>query len=298
VHPVDSLKRLGGVGDRSTLLRMTTRRRLRTAERSGLVVRAGRNRYVLPTAHQGLQAAAALSGVASHATAASIHGWELATQPSVPDVIVPRNRKVEPRRRAGRRVRWRNLDPDDLVSGVVTDPYLTVIDCARDLPFSDALAIADSALRHGLDKDRLLERAVALSTTGRRKALRVVEAADARSANPFESVLRAIALEVPGLDVEPQVLIEDRGFRGRPDLVDRRRRIVLEADSFAWHGGRKALKRDCERYNALVVRGWTVVRFSWEHVMLHPEYVRDVLLALTGGPAGRAALVESLLWTA
>jgi hypothetical protein len=31
----------------------------------------------------------------------------------------------------------------------VTSPAWTVIDCAKDLPFDEALAIADSALRHG-----------------------------------------------------------------------------------------------------------------------------------------------------
>ena len=206
MHPVEALKRLGGVGDRPTLLRMTSRRRLRTSVRKGLVLRAGRNRYTLPTAHAGLQAAARLSGVASHRTAASVHGWELATQPDQPEVIVPRNRNVEPRRRVGVRVRWRDVDPDQVVRGVVTDPYRTVIDCARDLPFSEALAVGDSALRHGLDRDRLLEMALRVPTTGRKRALRVVESADARATNPFESVLRAIALDVPGLDLEPQVL--------------------------------------------------------------------------------------------
>jgi very-short-patch-repair endonuclease len=297
MHPVEALKRCGGVADRPTLLRMTTRRRLRTAQRKGMVLRPGRNRYTLPTAHVGLLAAARLSGVASHATAAAIHGWELATQPSEPDIIVPRKRNVDPRRRVGVHVRWRDLDPDD-VRGVVTDPYRTVIDCARDLPFSEALAIADSALRHGLDRDRLLERAAQLSTTGRRTALRVLEAADARAANPFESVLRAIALDVPGLDLEPQLLIDDRGFRGRPDLVDRRRRLVIEADSFAFHGTRRALRKDCERYNALVIRGWTVVRFAWEHVMKHPAYVREVLVVLAGGPRQQAALTRELVHTA
>jgi very-short-patch-repair endonuclease len=298
MHPVEALKRLGGVGERHTLLRITSRRRLRTAERKGQVLRVGHGRYALPTAHEGLRAAARLSGVASHLTAASIHGWELAEQPVRPQVIVPRNRHVDPARRDDVELRWRDLDPDDVVRSVVTDPYRTVIDCARDLPFPQALAVADSALRHGLDPDRLREMALRVRTTGRQKALRVVEAMDARAANPFESVLRAIALDVPGLDLEPQAVIRDRGFLGRPDLVDRSRRIVLEADSFAFHGTRRALKKDCERYNALVIRGWTVIRLSWEHVMLEPDYVRALLMVLAGGPAEHAALTQSLLHTA
>jgi very-short-patch-repair endonuclease len=181
----------------------------------------------------------------------------------------------------------------------VTSPHRTVLDCARDLPFREALAIADSALRHrDVDHDELVKRALELPTTGRSAALRVVGAATALAANPFESVLRAIALDVPGLHVEPQVWIVERGFRGRPDLVDRRRRIVIEADSYEFHGHRRALKRDCERYTGLVVRGWTVVRFAWEHVMFEPDYVRDCLVALVEGPVGHAALPPTLLYSA
>lgn len=264
--------------------------------RTGQVRRAGRNRYVLPTAHVGLVAAGRLSGVASHRTAASIHGWELAVQPERPEVCVPRNRRVEPSRRVGTDVRWRDLP---VGSGSVTGKHQTVIDCARDLPFSEALAVADSALRHrDVVQDKLIEMALALRSTGRAKALRVAELADGRAANPFESVLRAIAHDVPGLSVEPQVLLNDQGFLGRPDLVDRRRRLVLEADSYTWHGSRRAFKRDCERYNALVIRGWTVIRFAWEHVMLEPDYVRDVLVVLAEGPSGHAALTSRLLHSA
>ena len=258
-----------------------------------------RDRYVLPAASEAIRAAARLAGTASHLSAATIHKWPVAYQPQRPQVVVPRGRKVDPSRRRGIDVRWRTLEPGQLTRGCVTEQHQTVIDCAKDLPFAEALAVADSALRSGqVDPDRLVELALRLPTTGRTEALRVVNAADGRAANPFESVLRAIAIEVPGLDVEPQAWIEERGFRGRPDLVDRTRRIVLEADSFAWHGSRKALKRDCERYNALVIRGWRVLRFSWEHVMGDPGYVRDCLVALVEGLPERTALPPTLLWTA
>lgn len=298
MHPVEALTRLGGTADTATLLRVTTRKRLRKAHREGLVLHPTRGRYVLPTAHDGTRAAAALSGVASHASAAAEHRWELGVRPERPAVIVPRNRNVEPRRRAGVDLRWRDLAPHEQ-HGHVTSPHRTVIDCAKDLPFREALAIADSALRHGdVDHDELIRLASALPSTGRTQALEVVEAASPLPANPFESMLRGVALRVPGLDVEPQVWILERGWCGRPDLVDRRRRIVIEAESFEFHGQRKALKRDCERYTGLVVRGWRVVRFSWEHVMFEPEYVHDCLVALVEGLPERAALPPTLLYTA
>jgi hypothetical protein len=71
-------------------------------------------------------------------------------------------------------------------------------------------------------------------------------------------VLRAIALGGAGLQVEPQVGVDDVG---RPDLLDRERGLVIEADSF-------------------------------EDVMLEPGYVQGVLdsvvALLTGRPVGLA----------
>ena len=298
MHPVEVLTRLGGCGEVGTVLGATTRSQLRSALGRGEVVRVGRGRYALPTAHVALRAAGRLAGVASHASAAALHGWELAGQPERPWVVVPRNRNVAAHRRRGVELRWRDLDPQE-VQGQVTAPLRTVLDCARDLPFADALTVADSALRHGdVDQDSLVTLAAAVASTGRAQALRVVEAATPLAANPFESVLRAIALDVPGLDLQPQVLIEDGGFRCRPDLVDRERRLVVEADSFEWHGGRSALTRDCERYNALVLRGWVVLRFAWEHVMLDPGYVRGCLVSATERPSGRATLARTLRRTA
>jgi very-short-patch-repair endonuclease len=170
------------------------------------------------------------------------------------------------------------------------------MDCAKTRPFDEALAIADSALRHGdVTRRELFELAEQMPSTGRSACLRVARAADGRAANPFESVLRAIALDVKGLDLEPQLLISEFGFTGRPDLVDRERRVVLEADSFEFHGKRRALRRDCERYNALALCGWLVLRFSYEHVMFRPAYVRGCLelLAAHRRPLRRAPLPES-----
>jgi very-short-patch-repair endonuclease len=298
MHPVAALRRLGGVADRGALLQLTSRGRLRAAVRRGAIVRDSRNCYALPTADEGLRAAVALAGTASHATAAAIHRWQLARQPALPSVIVPRKRNLSADRRRGVDVRHRDLRPEER-RGRVTEVHRTVIDCAKDLLFQDALAIADSALRHrSVDRDRLLSMAEALPTTGRTQALRVVRSASPLAANPFESVLRAIALDVPGLDVQPQVVISERGFYGRPDLVDRRRRIVIEGDSYTFHGTRKAFRRDCQRYTGLVIRGWTVVRFAWEDVMHEPDYVRDALAYLVAGPTGQAALPPSLLWSA
>lgn len=165
----------------------------------------------------------------------------------------------------------------------MTSPIQTVLDCARWLPFYAALAIADSALRcRSVTQAELADAGDAIRGHGRRHVLRVLAAADGRADNPFESVLRAIALDVPGLQLVPQVEIRTPGRRlVRPDLVDERLKFVVEADSFQHHGSRKALVLDCARYDNLVADGWTVLRFAWEHVMHRPAWVRSTLLAVT-----------------
>lgn len=128
---------------------------------------------------------------------------------------------------------------------LVTDPIRTVIDCARTLPFPEALAIADSALRHGaMDHADLLAAAAAVSGPGARRARSVAAHASALAANCFESLVRAIALEVPGLSVRPQVSIALPTGEVWVDLADERLRIAIEADSFAFHGTRSALVKD------------------------------------------------------
>ena len=286
MRPDRALERLGGVAPAGTLLAHTSRARLRAAVRTGLMVRDARGRYSLPGVDEALRAANRLTGVLVEDSAAQYHGWELKHRPVSPCVAVPRNRKLDPVRRRGLRVRYVDLDPA-AVSGPATRAVETVLGCAARLPFDEGLSVADSAARH-LDVTplQLVRGAEAMPDRYRARCLRVAEHADGRAANPFESVLRAIALDVEGLVVEPQVWVDGVG---RPDLLDRERRLVLEADSFEFHGRRQALKRDCERYNAFVVGGHLVLRFSWEHVMFEPDYVHRVLTdAVRGRPVGRA----------
>lgn len=289
----EALQRLGGVATATQLLRLTTRKRIRTALRRGRIVRDGYGIYALPGADEAIRAASRLTGVLGEDSAAQVHGWKMKKPPTSPCVIVRRKRSLTPRQRRAVRVRYRDLDPDD-VNGLVTRPAETVTRCAARMPFDEALAIADSALRSGaVTKEELIRRALREPARYRSRCLRVAEAADARADNPFESVLRAIALDVPGLCVEPQVWVSSST---RADLVDEKLRLVIEADSFEFHGRRRQLVHDCERYNAFVVDGWLVVRFSYEHVMGRPDYVHEVLVAmvalLTGGPS-RQALVCS-----
>lgn len=291
MHPVRALEKLGGVADAASLRRLTGRRRLRKAVRHGQVVRDARGRYALPTADRALRAANRLTGVVSHRSAAAYWGWELKSQPDLPEVTVPRNRNVPAERREEVDVTWADLRPGEVVDGRVTSPARTVVDCIRFLPFDEALAVADSALRHGaVTKARLVWLASLIRGKGGVQARAVAAAASPEAANPFESVLRAISLTVKGLHLEPQVWLEVDGRRVRPDLIERRLGLIVEAESFEWHGKRAALTRDCSRYNAFALAGYVILRFSWWQVMRRPEYVAECLRRFVegDGPSRRA----------
>jgi very-short-patch-repair endonuclease len=276
------LHRLGGVASRKVLVRATSRRELRRAVARDEVVRDAHGRYALPVADDALRAANRLSGFVSHRSAALHWGWELKTVPDRPEVTIRRKRHLTEGQADGVTLHWYDVPPGEVV-GHVTSRERTLVDCMRALPFDEALAIADSALRQrSITKARLVELADSIKGPGARQARRVAREATHLAANPFESVLRAIGLDVPGLHLEPQVVIADNEGRGRADLVDRERRWVVEAESHTWHSRRGALRRDCRRYTKLVLLGWRVLRFAWEDVMFHPDYVRDCLVAAAG----------------
>lgn len=274
---VRALERLGGVAGARELRRLTTRRRIRSGVRQGRIVRHSRGRYALPTASDAQASAARLTAVVCLRSAAAHYGWELKVQPPEPELMVRRGRKLSTEQRAGVSVHWSNLADDQVEHGVTT-PLRTVVDCARALPFDEALAIADSALRAGsVTRDELDAIDVRGASAG--AVRRVLAHADARAANPFESVLRALCIEA-GLAVEPQAQLSLGTGTVHPDLVCDPLRLVLEADSWAFHTGRKAHRKDCARCNLLVVRGWRVLRFTWEQVMHDQAYVRWVLAEL------------------
>jgi len=251
----------------------------------GRIVRIARNRYAAPTLDEARAAAARLSGAVSHLSAALAHGWKVKWGPAKPSITVPRTRSGVDG--AGVDLHWAVLT-DAECRARLTSPLRTVIDCARALPFDEALSVADSALRSGkVDAQELLSAAESAPRTGRRAALAVAQAADGLAANPFESVLRAIALDVRGLEVVPQGPV---GPIGHADLADAVLKVAVEAESFEFHALPEAFRHDVRRYSAMTRLGWLVVRFVWEDAMSRPAYVRAVLEDVVALRAGQQAV--------
>ncbi|WP_162786812.1 DUF559 domain-containing protein [Janibacter anophelis] len=263
----------GGAATRAQVLEVTTAATLASALRSGAVARHRRGVYGLP--EDGARSTAARLGVhLSHRTAALQHGWGVLHSPDQPEAIASRTRRIP--QPAELDLRFRTVTADEL--GLrTTRPLRTVIDCARDLPLPEALAVADSALRSGLvTVDELLR--TALPRTGRSAARRVLDLASAESANPFESGLRALAIEATDVGwVAQQTITVRDGTVLHADVGCAGVRVALEADSHEFHRTRKDVREDCWRLNEMTIAGWVVLRFAWEHVMFNPDWVREVI---------------------
>jgi very-short-patch-repair endonuclease len=275
---VELLEQLGGVATWSMLVRHCRPAEIRRLVATGDLLLDSRGHYALPQADESLRAASRLSAVLSHRSAAQFHGWAQKRPPAVPELTVAKNRRLTPSRSKSVVIHRAMLAPSD-IDGPATSRQRTIADCLRSLPEDEALAIADSVLRSKAETSSSLRvLAATLRGPGSGQARRVSAAATGLSTNPFETELRRLAT-IAGLNVRPQVPLYAGHFLGKPDLVDVDRRLILEADSFEWHGSRRALVRAARRYNNFVIAGWLVLRFSWEDVMLHPDDVLRVLEA-------------------
>lgn len=271
-----TLRLLGGVATWGELRAVHSHRAVRRARDAGQVVREARGRYHLPEAPRQLALAHQRSAVLSHLSAAVQHGWKVKTPPDLAWVTVPDNRHLRRHHRDGLVPHWLDLQDGEVVGGV-TVPLRTVLDCARVLPFDAGLAVADSALRARDVTSADLKAAARLARgPGSRAVRRVAQYADGRAANPFESVLRALAIE-EGFDLTPQLQITDSGLYAVVDLGSEELRLAVEAEGFEHHGTRRGLRRDCRRHTELSVFGWSSLRFSFEDVMHEPAWTRWAL---------------------
>lgn len=280
---MDILRRVGGTATFADLRRVTSARSIRLALADRRIRRLAKGFYALPEQPSPVAVAHAYGGVLSHESAALYWGFQVVARPAVPHVTLGRKRRL---RATDLRCQphWASVP----VLDDATTPLRTVIDCARALPFGEALAIADSALRSGkVEPSELLSAAYALGGSGRQRVIRVAELADFRSESALESMLRSRVIEAGFDDFVPQLVIEDDEFHARVDLASAARRIALEAEGFEFHHTRSALRRDCKRHVNLAMRGWQSLRYSWEDVILDETWVGLSLGEVVRGRACR-----------
>jgi very-short-patch-repair endonuclease len=220
------------------------------------------------TWHQRLLAQViATRGVASHSSAAALHG--LVPEAVDLEVTVLRSARSTSNRRA--HSTW-DLPPVDVatVDGIpCTAPARTLIDLGAGMPLPEFDDILDTALVRRLVSPRTLtDRAIELWAPRRSGCAVVLARLDDRSPqlaharNAWEArVLREIrARRLPDPVCNLPVVVGGR--RRVIDFAWPAHMVAVEFDGFAPHSSRRVFDDDRVRQNDLVDRGWRVYRLT------------------------------------
>lgn len=234
-----------------------------------------------------------LRGIASHATAAWLHG--LRPCPSLVDITIGdgRSRGRVPTGPTLRVHASTNLPDDDVVHiGPIptTSVARTLLGLAA-LPRSEVddealTSVVEDAVRRRMATDRwlwwLLEER---RCRGRNGVCRFESVLAARAAlGPTESwlerevlrVLREAGLPLPVV----QRVIRRRGaFVARVDFCYPGQDIIIEALGYASHSSRRAQSDDLARASRLGLMGFAVHQFSYDLIVRDPAWIVDVVAA-------------------
>jgi very-short-patch-repair endonuclease len=250
------------------------------ATRKAVSDAAGSPRRLHALRVRAIQAAVGFDVIASHHSAARIHGLDMVFPPAEDLVSVTR-------RSPGRIVRSRSTGvvvhnvpvPDWQLTGAfgisLTNVSRTVIDVARTSPFQAGVAIADCALRRNRTSKPELMAIVETCKQwpGIAKAARVVRFSDGNAESVLESVAR-VAFAAAGLE-PPQLQATIPVFRDtfRVDFYWRQYQTIAEADGLGKLAQPEDLKKQFARDRKLRAAGYQVAHFTWDEIFGTPQYV-------------------------
>jgi hypothetical protein len=269
------------------------------ALRTGRIRRVQRCVYVrrgLETAPLALARAAVLSSgvvdaIASHQTAARVHGIAVPDGRWPEHITVARNERRIRRRELichGRALAQGDVELRDDVP--VTTAVRSLLDMSAEVPRLNAVWAIDDAIRRGI----VSARQIAVSLSGRPGGrgdgvikLRVAES-DGRAESMLETAGRLALMDAGVMLPTAQYEVFDDGeLVARLDAAYPGRRLGIEFDGVAVHDAPRALYRDRQRQNRLLHLGWTLLRFTWWDVVHDPAgYVTAVRRALDGRGVG------------
>jgi hypothetical protein len=303
--------RVGGVVTAAELVAAgTSPGQIRRLVRRGALLRLSHGTYapaaLVPAEASGrtddhvlLRAAAALvatgpGAVASHHSAALIHGLDLLGQAPGRFVAVTRPPGGTSSRTGGPAVR---LHVAALPAGhltvrhglPVTSLARTVVDLGRASSFPAGVVVADSALRTKQVSKAELDLCVThcAGWPGIRGARQAAAFADARSESVLESIAR-VAFHDHGLpppDLQAWIGDEDH-IIGRADFLWRTYRTVGEADGAVKYADPARAMAQLDRDARLRAAGFEVVHFTWQQITRAPgQVVASIKVAFRRGSA-------------
>ncbi len=254
--------------------------------RNGDIVRVARGAFAVPAERRPEEthrlaaiATSVMAGhsvVLSHQSAAALHRLEM-LRPNLKRVHLTTGSPEGAHRTATRHEHVGDLSDADVIviDGVtVTSLERTAVDvaCTTTMGFAGALAVFDSALRLGADRE-LMHAMLTSSRRGVGRARRALRLADGDSENPGESWCRAQMIDAGLLAPRLQHRFYDEYGNeiARTDF-DWAGLLVAEFDGMAKYQKYlrpgetpfDAMRREKEREDALRRRGIMVIRWTWK----------------------------------
>jgi hypothetical protein len=223
----------------------------------------------------------------SHHSAADVFGMRKSASGLVHVTVRGRTGRSPP---AGVRLHRPHVLPDDEVTTLhglpITTPARTLLDLS---------ATGIRNLETTLDRaehQRLIDFAdlhALLARYPRRPGTRSLKAQLSRYRGPTDvrSELERLVLKLCDDHGLPRPNVNCSIEGSVRDFYWPRQRLVVEADSYAWHRSPAALNADRERDVALTLAGYRVLRFTWEHVTQRPGYVVAAILGALGADMSR-----------
>ena len=218
----------------------------------------------------------------SHGSAAA--AWGIAAAPAAIHVTV--RGRAGLRSRDGIRVHRPRALPDDEVATLrglpITTPARTLLDLAATgrraaiavaVDRAEQLRLIDFAELHAL-----LDRYPARAGTPSLKAVLTSYTGPADVRSHLERLVHDLCEQQQLPRPHVNVVIEG----GVRDFAWPRQRLVVEADSYAWHRSPAALNADRERDVALTLAGWRVLRFTSAQLTRRRAWVARSLTAALG----------------
>jgi very-short-patch-repair endonuclease len=175
--------------------------------------------------------------------------------------------------------KWEGVETRTVSGLRVTAPEHTLVDLARTMPLDFLDDVLESALRLGLTTpERVRSR---LGSRPGSAALREIlehrgygRPRGSRLEGRFLRVLRDTGLPLPTSQHEVRI----GAARYFIDFAYPELRLAIELDGLAKRTSRQAVDRELARQNAMVLDGWTVLRFTWSDVTERPDRVVDCVL--------------------
>ena len=270
--------------------------------KTGRWVRAGKGVYRHATAPETplsrlLAACLACNGVASHRSAAALHGIDGYRLDRL-EAVVPWKRKPIIKGVELHRTTQMPLTKPVTRDGIpCTWIGRTVLDVAAVVSPEQLDHTIDAVLRQGLLRlSDLFTVLVTHSRQGRTGCGPLREALAERwgdSTVPLSAWSRMVLdlLVDYGLarpTMEYRIVDPSGEFLAQVDLAYPRHRVAIELDSKQWHLNSVSFERDPRRRNALTVFGWTVLTFTWSDYVDRPGQLCATVAGVLA-PAGRQA---------